>query len=124
MRPRCETDWCTARELTAKQGAALRLICDTFAPGDGDSVPAASALGALDLVVDLAGRNPRTSERKQLAAVLSLWDLPLMGALGGGGRRRFSAMSQEQRERVLLSYADSRVPRSGRCSRRSRARPC
>jgi long-chain-alcohol oxidase len=33
-----------------------------------------------------------------------------MGVLGGAGRNRFSAMSREQREQVLRSWGDSRVP--------------
>ena len=96
--------------LTDKQLAALRLICDTFAPGDGGSVPPSSALGGPELVVELAGRNPRAGETKQLATLLGLWDSKVLGGLGGGGWRRFSQMTQEQREKVLLSYGDSRLP--------------
>ncbi len=33
-----------------------------------------------------------------------------MGAVGGAGWSRFSAMTREQRERVLLSWGESRVP--------------
>jgi long-chain-alcohol oxidase len=96
-------------ELNAKQQAALRLICDTFAPGD-DGIPAASELGAPDLMAELAGRNPRASERKQLATLLSLWDTPAMSALSGMRGRRFSALSHPERERMLLSFGESRVP--------------
>ena len=32
------------------------------------------------------------------------------GGVGGGGLKRFSAMTREQREQVLRSWADSRLP--------------
>lgn len=100
-------------DLTAKQRTALQLICDTFAPGDGDRLPAASALGAVEVMAELAGRNPRAAERKQLTTLLGLWNSPVMGALAGQRWRRFSAMDQQQREQVLLSYADSRLTAAG-----------
>ena len=55
-------------------------------------------------------RTRARSERKQLAQLLGLWDTALLTALGGGGLKRFSALPQEQREKVLLSWCDSRVP--------------
>lgn len=93
---------------TAKQRAAMNLICDTFNPGDGLTLPSASALGAVDTVFQLLGRNPREAEKKQLATLLNLWDSRLAGLLTGSGPRRFSRLSQEQRERALLRLADSR----------------
>jgi choline dehydrogenase-like flavoprotein len=51
--------------------------------------------------------NPRASERRQLALLLSLWDSPALGALGGVGLKRFSALPQPERERVLQAWADS-----------------
>ncbi|MEU2100787.1 FAD-dependent oxidoreductase [Nocardia sp. NPDC019255] len=95
-------------EPTAKQRAAMNLICDTFNPGDGLTLPSASALGAVDTVFQLLGRNPREAEKKQLATLLNLWDSRLTGLLTGSGPRRFSRLSQEQRERALLRLADSR----------------
>ncbi|MGY5310292.1 GMC family oxidoreductase N-terminal domain-containing protein [Nocardia gipuzkoensis] len=95
-------------EPTAKQRAALNLICDTFNPGDGLTLPSASALGAVDTVFQILGRNPREAEKKQLATLLNLWDSRLTGLLTGSGPRRFSSLSQQQRERALLRLADSR----------------
>ncbi|WP_040786198.1 GMC family oxidoreductase [Nocardia pneumoniae] len=95
-------------EPTAKQRAALSVICDTFNPGDELTLPGASALGAVDTVFELLGRNPRQAEKKQLAMLLDLWDSPLTGLLTGRGPRRFSSLSQRQRERALLRLADSR----------------
>ena len=54
-------------------------------------------------------RNPRAAERKQVAQLLGLWNTRLLCAIAGGGVRRFSSLSQEEREQVLLSWADSRV---------------
>jgi choline dehydrogenase-like flavoprotein len=55
-------------------------------------------------------RNPRRSERRQLAALLSLWDSPLLGAVGGAGLRRFSSLPPDERERVLLAWGESPLP--------------
>ncbi|WP_330231510.1 FAD-dependent oxidoreductase [Nocardia sp. NBC_00508] len=95
-------------EPTAKQRAALSVICDTFNPGDGLTLPPASAIGAVDTVFQLLDRNPRQAEKKQMAMLLDLWDSRLTGLLTGSGPRRFSRLSQQQRERALLRLADSR----------------
>lgn len=86
----------------------MNVICDTFNPGDGLTLPSASALGAVDTVFQLLGRNPRGAEKKQLVTLLNLWDSRLTGLLTGSGLRRFSRLSQEERERALLRLADSR----------------
>lgn len=96
-------------ELNARQQRALRAICDTFTPGDGNGTPPASALGADAVVQELAAANPRDAERKQLQQLLALWDTPAFGLLAGIGPRRFSSLPQERREDVLRSFADSRV---------------
>lgn len=94
-------------ELTSKQRQALASICDTFAPGDGADIPSASALGAVEVVEGLATANPRRAEVAQLAKLLSLWDTRIGGLLLGRGPRRFSTMSQADREATLLALADS-----------------
>src|SRR5437660_661384 len=96
-------------ELTARQRKALEDICDTFCPG-GNGVPSARELGVAEALTGLVARNPRAPERKQLQALLGLWDNPALGLLGGGGFKRFSAMAREEREGVLLAWGDSRVP--------------
>src|SRR5689334_21679335 len=96
-------------ELTEKQRANLALICDTFAPGDGDRIPSASALGAVEVVEGLAAHNPRVAEFEQLARLLSAWDSRTLGLLLGFGPRRFSRLDQHQRETALIGLSDSRV---------------
>jgi len=99
----------TGSALSARRRKALDAICDTFAPG-GAGTPSASALGVPAAVADAVALNPRASERRQVAQLLDLWNSPLLTALGGGGLKHFDELAQEERERVLLSWADSRVP--------------
>jgi long-chain-alcohol oxidase len=96
-------------KVSPRQRAALTAICDTFFPRES-GVPAASELGVVDALLEAVALNPRAAERRQLAQLLGLWDTPPLTALGGGGLSRFSALSQEDRERVLLSWCDSRLP--------------
>lgn len=95
--------------LSAIAQRGLAAVCDTFAPG-GEGVPSASELGVPEALMDAVALNPRAAERKQVARLLGLWDTPLLTALGGGGPHRFSGLSRAERERVLLSWADSRLP--------------
>ncbi|MGV9677616.1 FAD-dependent oxidoreductase [Nocardia sp. NPDC003482] len=96
-------------EPTAEQRAALSMICDTFVPGDGATLPPASELGAVDTVFDLLSRSPREADKKQLAMLLGLWDSRITGLLTGSGPRRFSSLSQAERERALLRLGDSNL---------------
>ncbi|MET7402002.1 GMC family oxidoreductase N-terminal domain-containing protein [Dactylosporangium sp. NPDC005572] len=96
-------------ELTAKQRAALVSICDTFTPGDGDGVPPASRLGAVDVMAALVLHNPRAAEVRQFQQLLSAWDSRAVRLLLGGGARRFSRQPQQRRERMLLALAESGV---------------
>jgi long-chain-alcohol oxidase len=96
-------------EVGEGQRRALAAICDTVCPG-GDGLPSASQLGVPEALLEAVGRNPRVVERRQLVQLLSLWDREPLTALGGGGWKPFSALSQEDRERVLLSWCDSRLP--------------
>jgi long-chain-alcohol oxidase len=95
--------------LSRRAHRALDAICDTFAPAQ-DGLPSATALGVPAAVLGAVAMNPRRSERKQVAQLLSLWDTALVTAVGGGGLRRFSSLPAEKREQVLLSWCDSRSP--------------
>jgi len=95
-------------KLSTRQRKALELICDSFCPG-GDGLPSARDLGVADALVEAVAGNPRVSEQRELTQLLSLWDSRPLTALGGGGFKRFRDLSKEERERVLLSWGDSRV---------------
>ncbi len=94
--------------VTPRQRRALEEICDAFCPS-GDGLPSAAELGVAEAVLAAVARNPRETERRQLLALLSLWDTQALGALGGAGFKRFGALPQEARERLLLAWGDSRV---------------
>ncbi len=95
--------------FTDQHLAALRLISDTFAPGDGAAIPPSSKVGAPEFALELAGTNPREAELNQLRTLLKLWDTRLLGFLLTGRPRKFSSLDQAGRERVLLSLSDSRL---------------
>ena len=78
-------------------------------PRRGDGTPSATELGVPEALLALVGRNPRAAERKQVSQLLGLWDTRLLCAIAGGGAKRFSSLAQAERERVLLSWADSRT---------------
>jgi long-chain-alcohol oxidase len=96
-------------QLTPRQQRALEEIIDAFCPA-GNGAPSARELGVAQAVVAAVALNPRESERRQLAMLLSLWDSRPLGALGGAGLKQFSSLPREQREQVLLAWADSRSP--------------
>jgi choline dehydrogenase-like flavoprotein len=94
--------------ITPRARRALEEICATFCP-EGNGVPGADQLGVVEAVLAAVDR-ARPAEQQQLTALLSLWDTPLMGALGGVGLHRFSELDREQREQVLRAWGDSRLP--------------
>jgi long-chain-alcohol oxidase len=96
-------------DLNPRQRQALQDICDTFCP-TAEGLPSATELGVPDALLGAVALNPRESERKQFATLLSLWDTPALGALGGAGFKRFSALGAQEREQLLLAWADSRLP--------------
>jgi long-chain-alcohol oxidase len=91
-----------------RQRAALTAIADTFAPGS-NGLPSASEHGVVEVIEEAVASNPRPAERRQVAQLLGLWDSALVTAIGGGGLKRFSGLSQERRENVLRSWRDSRA---------------
>ncbi len=95
--------------LNDRQRRALEEICETFCP-NGNGAPTARSLGVADAVIEAVGMNPREAEKNQLAMLLTLWDTPALGAVGGAGFTRFSALQQQAREALLLSWANSRLP--------------
>lgn len=97
-----------AMTFTPRQRAAMALIADAFVPGL-DGLPAASETPSVDFALTLAERNPRESEVAQLKMLLNAWDSRALGLVLTGRPRRFSSLTQAQREHVLLSLGDSRI---------------
>jgi long-chain-alcohol oxidase len=95
-------------ELSPRQRAALEQICETFCPSQ-PGLPSARELRVADAVA-AAVQATRPAEQNQLGMLLSAWDTPAMGLVGGAGWSRFSSLEQERREQVLLSWRDSRLP--------------
>jgi choline dehydrogenase-like flavoprotein len=88
----------------------LAAACDTFVPGDGGHLPAASALGVpARLRAELVALN-RPSLVKELDQLLDVLDSPIMNAILAGRPVRFSSLSQPQREGYLQRWAASRLP--------------
>src|SRR5688500_16549166 len=87
-------------ELSRRQRAALDAISDTFAPGL-DGLPAASRAGVPEAFAEVLARHPRAAERERILRLLSAWELVAQPG------RRFSRLSQRQRERVLRAWRDS-----------------
>ena len=78
--------------MTRGRSEALAAICETFVPGS-------ASRGVPDAIADVVARNPRVSERRQFAALLSWFAL-----------RRFASLPHERREAVLRAWCDSRLP--------------
>jgi long-chain-alcohol oxidase len=95
--------------LSDRQRRALEQICDAFCPS-GDGLPSATELGVPDALLTAVSLNPREPERRQLLALLSVWDSRPLGALGGAGLKHFSQLPGAEQERVLLTWGDSRAP--------------
>jgi long-chain-alcohol oxidase len=96
--------------LSRRQRVALESICDTFCPPANGTLGAAG-LGVADALLDAVALNPRKAERSQFQQLLSVWDSkPVTALLGQGGWERFSALPSRERERVLLSWSESRLP--------------
>jgi hypothetical protein len=96
-------------KLTPRQHKALEDICDVFCPS-GAGLPSARELGVADALVEAVANNPRASERRQLAALLTAWNSPVLGPLGGVGLKSFATLAPQQREQALLAWGDSRLP--------------
>ncbi|WJR34201.1 GMC family oxidoreductase N-terminal domain-containing protein [Mycobacteroides immunogenum] len=94
-------------ELSDRELAALRLIAETFAPGDDHNVPSATELGSEQLLLTMLSREPRKKEIRGLRLILRLWDSRWFGRILHGSRTPFSALSHGGRERVLLGLAES-----------------
>jgi long-chain-alcohol oxidase len=96
--------------LTLRQQHALQAICDTFAPAS-DNWPSASEMGIAGSIAKALDFNPRSGDRAQFLQLLDVWDSHLHSLLTVGRWSPFSSLPQEERIRVLLSWADSGLNR-------------
>lgn len=95
--------------LTPARTATLRALADTFIPaGPGGSPPAGSAL--VDLAkLTLAVQAQPLGAQAEFGQLLDVLDKPLAGLTWWGPLRPFRALVPAQRERLLQSWADSRL---------------
>jgi choline dehydrogenase-like flavoprotein len=90
--------------LTRARRRTLDAVCDTFAPG-GDGLPSATELGVPEAIVEAVAGNARAADRRAFEMALTA----LGSRVGAGGPRRLPALAAAGRERVLLSWCDSRL---------------
>jgi long-chain-alcohol oxidase len=94
--------------FTLRQKRALENICETFLPR-AEGWPSAVELGIPEAIGEAMDSNPRSSDRAQFLQLLDLWNSPLHSLLTVGSLKSFSALSHQDRIRVLLSWADSGI---------------
>ena len=93
-------------QLTPRQKHALESICETFLPA-ADGWPSAVEIGVPDALSEAMDFNRRTRGRTQLLNLLDAWDSKLHAFFSIGEYECFSALPQEEREKILRSWADS-----------------
>src|SRR5215467_5282875 len=93
-------------ELTPRQHQALCSICDTFLPA-APGWPSAAERGVPEALSAALDYNPRAVYRWEFLNLLDVWDSALHSFAEVGAWSKFSSLPQEDRQRVLLSWADS-----------------
>jgi len=96
-------------ELTPRQYQALCSICDAFLPA-APGWPSAVERGVPDALSNALDFNPRVIDRWEFINLLDIWNSRLHSFFEVGTFTRFSELSEEDQSRMLLSWADSRVP--------------
>lgn len=95
-------------KLTLREQRALESICEAFLPR-AEGWPSALDMGIPKAIGEAMDSNPRLKDRAQLLKLLDFWDSRLHGLLTLGHLKSFSSLSNENRIRVLLSWADSGI---------------
>jgi len=95
-------------ELTPRQHRALCTICDTFLPA-APGWPSAVEQGVPEALAAALDFNPRAIDRWEFLNLLDLWDSSLHCFIEAGHWSQFSALSEENKHKVMLSWADSRL---------------
>src|SRR5260370_14209148 len=95
-------------ELTPRQHRALCSICDTFLP-TAPGWPSAVERGVPDALATALDFNPRAVDRWEFLNLLDIWDSSIHSFVEVGHWRQFSDLSEENKHKVMLSWADSRL---------------
>src|SRR5262245_5731150 len=95
-------------ELTARQHRALCAICDAFLPA-APGWPSATERGVPNALAAALDFNPRVIDRWELLNLLDFWDSPVHSFFEVGTFTRFSDLPEEDKCRMLLSWADSSI---------------
>jgi len=95
-------------ELTPRQHRALCSICDTFLP-TAPGWPSASERGVPLALATALDFNPRAVDRWEFLNLLDLWDSSIHSFVEVGHWRQFSELAEENKHKVMLSWADSRL---------------
>ena len=95
-------------ELTPRQYRALCSICDTFLPA-APGWPSAVERGVPDALAAALDFNPRTTYRWEFVNLLDLWETFLHSFVEAGHWAQFSTLAAEDKCKVMLSWADSRL---------------
>ena len=95
-------------DLSRRQRAVLRALCDTFVPPSGEPGDGAGdhLLARVESLIDLI-EDP--SSRQRLKLLLTAMGNPLVNLALAGRPRSFAAMGQDERVRVLHGWAESAV---------------
>ena len=95
-------------DLTPRQYQALCSICDAFLPA-APGWPSAVERGVPDALAAALDFNPRTIYRWEFVNLLDVWDSSLHSFFEVGSWSPFSELPVEDKHRVILSWADSRL---------------
>src|SRR5262245_17922679 len=96
-------------DLTARQHHALCAICDAFLP-EAPGWPSATERGVPDALAAALDFNPRVIDRWEFLDLLDFWGSSLHSFFEVGTFTRFSSLPEEDKHRMLLSWADSSIP--------------
>ncbi len=95
-------------QLTPRQKHALESICETFLPR-AEGWPSAVDMGVPEALAKALDFNPRTHGRAQFLNLLDMWDSKLHAFLLAGHYEKFSSLEAPVREKILRSWANSRL---------------
>src|SRR6266849_3594984 len=96
-------------ELPPRQHQALCSICDTFLPA-APGWPSAVEQGVPEALAAALDFNRRAIDRWEFLNLLDLWDSSLHCFIEAGHWSQFSELSEKNKHKVMLSWADSRYP--------------